>query len=135
MITNLKQFRNILERSEHQIFQDISKIGKVSKQITIDLDLKHTKHSLERQGRSTTYIKNSDIKLAVEKATEQMVDKLIDNTIDVGDAIWIYDTSNDLNVVGSLIANKHNDDITFRVITVMISDDFYNSKKSYKITV
>lgn len=135
MITNLKQFKQILEKTEQQLFQDVAKIGKVSKQITIDIDLTHTKHSLERQGRSSTYIKNSDIKLAVEKSTEEIIDKLIDNTINVGDAIWIYDTSNDLNVVGSLLANKHNDNVTFIVITVMISDNFYNSKKSYKITV
>ena len=135
MITKIKQLKTILERTEQQMFNTISKIGKVNKTINIEIDLQHTKHSLERQGRSSTYIKNSDIKLAVEKATEEIVNKLIDDTIDVGDAVWIYDTSNDLNVVGSLIANKYNDDVTFRVITVMISDNFYNKKKSYKITV
>jgi hypothetical protein len=135
MITNIKQLKSIIERSEQELFNSISKIGKVNKTINIEIDLKHSKHSLERQGRSSTYIKNSDIKIAVEKATEQIVSKLIDNTINVGDPIWIFDTSNNLNIVGSLLANKYNDDVTFRVITVMVSDNFYNKNKTYKITV
>ncbi len=121
--------------NEMSDFDAIANIGKITKEITIELDLKHSMHSKERQGRSTTYIKDSDIKLAVDKATEQIIDLLINNTLNAGDPVYIYDSSNNLNVIGTLIANKNSDVITFKVITVMISDNFYNKNKTYKVTV
>jgi len=122
----------ILERND---FDAVSNIGKITKEITIELDLKHSYHSMERQGRSSEFIKNSDIKSAVEKATEQIVDLLINNTLNAGDPVWIYDTSNDLNVVGGLIAKKNSDIIIFKLITCMFSKEFYNKNKTYKVTV
>lgn len=116
-------------------FDAVATIGKITKQITIELDLKHSMHSMERQGRSTEFIKNVDIKASVDKATPQIIDLLINNTLNAGDAVWIYDTSNDLNVVGSLLANKKTDIITFKVITCMFTKTFYNKNKTYKVTV
>ena len=92
-------------------------------------------HSMERQGRSSQFIKNADIKSAVDKATPQIIDLLINNTLNAGDAVWIYDQSNDLNVVGSLLASKKSDIITFKVITCMITKTFYNKNNTYKVTV
>lgn len=137
---NAKQFLDIAKSYEDGVnerseFDAVAQIGKITKQITIELDLKHSMHSMERQGRSDKYIKNSDIKETVDKATEQIVDLLIDNTLNVGDPVWIYNSANDLNVVGSLLANKHNDNITFRVITCMFHKNFYNKNNTYKVTV
>lgn len=123
---------NVNERSD---FDAVATIGKITKQITIELDLKHSMHSMERQGRSSEYIKNTDIKLTVDKATPKIIDLLINNTLNAGDAVWIYDTSNDLNVVGSLLANKKTDIITFKVITCMFTKTFYNKNNTYKVTV
>ena len=116
-------------------FDAVATIGKITKQITIELDLKHSMHSMERQGRSSEFIKNADIKAAVDKGTPQIIDLLINNTLNAGDAVWIYDTSNDLNVVGSLLASKKSDIITFKVITCMFTKTFYNKNKTYKVTV
>lgn len=121
--------------SERNDFASIATIGKIKKEITIELDLKHSMHSMERQGRSSAFIKNSDIKETVDKATEQIIDLLINNTLNAGDPVWIYNSINDLNVVGSLIANKNSDVITFRVITCMFTKTFYNKNNTYKVTV
>lgn len=123
---------DINERSD---FDAVATIGKITKQITIELDLKHSMHSMERQGRSSEYIKNTDIKTTVDKATPKIIDLLINNTLNAGEAVWIYDTSNDLNVVGSLLANKNSDVITFKVITCMFTKTFYNKNNTYKVTV
>jgi hypothetical protein len=122
----------ITERSE---FDMVSNIGKVKKPVTIELDLKHSMHSMERQGRSDKYIKNSDIKDTVDKATEQLVDAMMSDTINTNDPVWIFNSENSLNVVGSINYDKRRDTITFKLITVMFHDNFYNKMNSYKITV
>lgn len=129
MITTINEFKDTYG------FNNISKIGKVTKPVTIELDLQHSKHSMERQGRSSKYIKNSDIKEAVDKSTEEIVDAMMSDTINTNDPVWIHNTNNNLNVVGSIIYNKKRDTITFKVITVMYHSDFKNKKKSYKITI
>lgn len=132
MITKINEFKIMLERSE---FDAVATIGKITKQITIDIDLKHSMHSMERQGRSSKFIKNADIKSDVETATEQIIDLLIDNTLNIGDPVWIYNETTELNIIGSLLNNKRDDVITFKVITVMYSNNFYNKNKTYKITI
>lgn len=132
MITTINEFRQLNERDD---FAAVSKIGSISKEITIDLDLRHSMHSMERQGRDGVFIKNADIKAAVDKATEQIVELLINNTLNTGDPVWIYDSSNDLNVVGSLNAQKNSDKILFKLITCMFHKNFYNKNNTYKVTV
>jgi len=131
----LKVANSYVKVNERSDFDAVATIGKITKQITIELDLKHSMHSMERQGRSSEFIKNADIKAAVDKGTPQIIDLLINNTLNAGDAVWIYDTSNDLNVVGSLLASKKTDVITFKVITCMFTKTFYNKNKTYKVTV
>lgn len=135
MIRSIKEYKEYIYKLERFKFDDISKIGTVKKPVTIELDLKHSKHSMERQGRSTEYIKNSDIKETVEKATEQLVDAMMSDTINTNDPVWIYNSNNDLNVVGSVLYNKNTDTITFKLITVMFHKEFRNKNNSYKITV
>lgn len=130
-----KSYIHVEDVNERSDFDAVATIGKITKNITIELDLKHSMHSMERQGRSTEFIKNSDIKAAVDKATPEIVDLLINNTLNAGDPVWVYDSSNDLNVVGSLLANKKTDIITFKVITCMFHKNFYNKNNTYKVAV
>lgn len=122
-------------KSDYEEFRSISKIGTVKKPITIEIDLEHSKHSMERQGRSSKYIKNSDIKESVDKATEEIVDCMMSDKINTNDPIWIYNINLELNIVGSVISDRRSGDLTFKVITVMYATDFKNKKNSYKIEV
>jgi hypothetical protein len=124
-----------VDMNEDYAFDTVANIGKITKTITIELDLKHSMHSMERQGRSSEYIKNGDIKQTVDNATEQIIDLLIDNTLNINDPVLIHNSTNDLNVVGSLLSNKKTDVITFKVITCMFHKNFYNKNNTYKITV
>lgn len=135
MITNIKQFNEKMSDSDIAAFKSISKIGKITKDIKIEIDLEHSFHSIERQGRSTEYIKNEDIKNAVAESTEQLIDLLINNTLNIGDPVWIYKKSTNLNVVGSLLLNRSNDNIIFKVITCMYHKNFYNKNNTYKLTI
>lgn len=117
------------------IYNNITKIGKINKEIEIEIDLEHTAHSMERQGRSNTYIKNSDIKETVDMATEEIFDALVTDKLNVGDRMCIKNADTDLNVVGSIISNKKNDGVIFKVITVMIHKEFRNVAGTYEIYV
>lgn len=131
----LNKAKEYLHVNEGNDFDAVAQIGKFSKEIKIEVLLKHSFHSMERQGRASEYIKNSEIKETVELATEQMVDLLINNTLNVGDAVWIYNSKNDLNVVGSLMSSKNTDILTFKLITVMFHKNFNNKHNTYKITI
>lgn len=111
------------------------KIGHISKEVTIELDLKHTQHSLGRQGRGTDYITNEDIKNAVGTATEQMVDLIIANKLNVGDSVLITRKEDRLNVVGSLSLKKGTDIINFTVITCMRVEKFLNKNNTLQIFI
>lgn len=129
LYTSINEFKN-----DYSQFKSISKIGTIKKPVTIEIDLEHSQHSMERQGRSSKYIKNSDIKDTVNKATEEIVDAMMSDKIDNRDPIWLFNKELELNVVGSVITDK-NGDLTFKVITVMYHNNFKNKNNSYKITV
>ena len=117
-------------------FDQIAKISTLDVDVQIEVDLKHTVHSMERQGRSGDFVKNSDIKDTVNLATEQIVHALLKDRIDINEPLLIFNSNNDLNVVGSLSAvNTSTNKYVFKVITVMFNKEFYNSKKTYKITI
>jgi hypothetical protein len=133
MITTINEFKKTI--NEMSDFDQLAKIGKITKEITIELDLKHSVHSMERRGRDSEFVKNSDIKNTVDKGTEQIIDLLITNKLNIGNVVWIYDTSNDLNVVGALNLNINSDVITFKLITCMFHKEFYNKHNTIKVTV
>lgn len=128
MITSIKEFKE-------NRFSKFLKIGKVSKSVNIELDLEHSKHSMERKGRSSKYIKDSDIKETVNLATEELVSAMMSDKIDTNDPVLITNDKTTLNIVGTIIYNKKRDVITFKVITVMFNDSFIEKKGTYKITV
>ena len=129
-----KLYTTINEFRENMNFQSIAKIGTVKKPITIEIDLEHSRHSMERQGRSSKYIKNSDIKETVDKATEEIVDAMMSDKLNNNDPVLLYNNELELNVVGSVITDR-NDNLTFKVITVMYHSDFKNKNNSYRIVV
>lgn len=131
MITSISKFKEILESMTD--FNQISNISTLDVDIELEINLKHTYHSLERQGRSDKRVKNIDIKETFDLASEQIIESLLQNKIDINEPIWIYNSSNNLNVVGSLTYN--NNKYIFKIITVMFTKEFYNKKDTYKITV
>lgn len=129
MITSINEFKKYNEKSIY------NKIGTIKKNITIELDLKHTMHSLTRRGRGSIFITNEDIKNAVDDATDQMIDLIIANKLNIGDSILITKKSNDLNIVGALSLKQGSDIINFTVITCMIIDNFLNKNNTLQIYI
>lgn len=120
---------------KEDVMMGLDKIGHITKEVTIELDLKHTQHSLGRQGRGSDYITNEDIKNAVGTATEQMVDLIIANKLNVGDSVLITRKADRLNIVGALSLKKGTDIINFTVITCMRVEKFLNKNNTLQIFI
>ena len=125
MVTSIREFQ-----------QNFFKIGNITKDIQVDIEIEHGVHSLERQRRHDSvdgFISNADIKAVINAGSEQFVDCLIENKLNINDAVLITRKSDNLNVVGSI--GLKNNNILFKVITVMRTPDFRNKHKTYQIFV
>jgi hypothetical protein len=133
MITKLDEFK---KQYIHENLYDVNKIGTITKEVSIELELKHSVHSFDQKHRGLTHIKDSEIKEVVEAATEQIIDCLISNKLDIGDSVLITRKSDWLNVVGALSLKRGTDDvINFKVITVMRIEKFYNKHNTFQIFI
>lgn len=129
MITSLNEFKKYInENSPYEI-------GHIAKIIRVEIDLQHTTHSLDRKTRdAANYISDEDITATVSLASEQIIELLINDTINIEDTVIITNKRTKLNVVGILKKTAQHDTIKMTVKTVMIKDNFF-SKDGYRIYV
>lgn len=127
----------IFERSDIQ--QNIFNISTIKKEIEVEINIQHSVHSIERTRRhdsTNDIITNQDIKDVVTLGSEKIIESIIENKLNIGDAVLITRKSDWLNVVGSLnLKNNNSDIIVFKVITVMKEQNFINKKGTYQIFV
>jgi len=131
MITTLENWKLF-----ENIQKDIFKIGSINKDIKVHVEIEHGLHSIERQRRHDNvdkFISDKEIKELIDKSTEQIIDSLISDKINIGERILITDKESHLNVVGSL--NMRRDDLVFKVITVMKEKDFRNKLNTFRIFI
>jgi superfamily I DNA and RNA helicase len=130
---------NEMVNERNDLEKNLFKITNIKKTIEVELDVQHSVHSIERTRRhddGEKFISNDDIKAVVTDATEQIISSIIENKLNVGDAVLITRKSDWLNIVGSLkLKEANNDTIIFKVITVMKEEKFRNIKKTYQIFI
>jgi hypothetical protein len=109
-------------------------IAKLLGNFKIVMQVDKTGHATDRQTRhSDTNITDIDIRDTVTSAMRKIVQALIFDKIDIGDAVLVTNKSNNLNVVGKL--ERKGDMLDFIVITVMIKRGFMPKKGTYRLTV
>ena len=120
---NLKYFLN-----EKQI------VGHVQKKIKIDLDIISTNHAIERLNRKDTEgnaayepIEFKEVNGVISKATEEIIDDLVTDKMDVNkDRFVLQRKSDGLTVVG--VMNSKGETLQFTVITLFRGDEFRTGK-------
>lgn len=108
--------------------------GTVTKFLTFDVDIEATKHAIERQNRKTDSgedayepIHETEVNATIEDATEEIIDDLVKNKIDVDkDRIVIQREDDGLTVVG--IMNNRNNKLIFVVITLYRGEEFRTAR-------
>lgn len=126
MYTSYKEFRESM---------DITKISKLDIDIELEIDLKHSIHSIERKGRhNDKYITNEQIKETFKLASEKLINAILKDWVNINEKITIYNPENDLNIVGALsYVNRTLNKYIFKVVTVMIKKDF--KTETYRIVI
>jgi hypothetical protein len=114
---------------------DEKKIGEIEDQIEIRVEIDTTNHAEERKTRHGDQkpITNEMIIKTVEAALEDIADYQLKKVDKIGQKYWIYDTSTDLNVIGTI--EKKYGELIFLVITVMIEPNFRASPDAKKIVL
>jgi hypothetical protein len=111
-------------------------IGSYLEDITIEVDVSKTRHASERQGRHRDRITDEEIIATAEEATDVILRRIIENSIDVGDEIVIRDMTYDLNLVCVLEPKRGSaDNLELRVITVMRKKNFKPKRGSKVVDI
>jgi hypothetical protein len=141
MITTIKDWKEHINKLNEMrdIEKNIFNISTIKKEIEVEINIQHSIHSIERTRRhdsTNDIISNEDIKSCVLEATEMLIDAIIENKLNIGDAVLITRKSDTVNVVGSLnLKSKNDNTIIFKVITVMKTNNFINKKGTYQIII
>lgn len=112
-------------------------IGSVEDTVSIRVELDTTEHAEERKLRhgENNPITNEQIKRAVKDALDTIAENQLKGIDRIGRKYHIYDRNlNFLNVIGSLQRNN-DDELVFKVITVMHKEGFIPSSDAKTITI
>ena len=125
MITSISEFAD-----------NIFKIGSIDKNISVNIDVIHTKHSLDRTRRDEDQkdvVTDAEILDAVKMAAHDILEALEDEKIKVGGKVLITKTFNFLNIVCGI--SLKNNGLLLNVVTVMRKKDFLNKNNTYQIVI
>ncbi|WP_296865187.1 hypothetical protein [uncultured Methanobrevibacter sp.] len=131
----VKSFKQIVEATL---------VGKFNKKLTIGFTINKTFHAKERQSRhleatddkqSDHYISDEEIIATAEKASEKIIENIINNHIDIDDRFVIQDSYTNLNIVCVLHKGTSDDNLNVDIITVIYTNKFWNTKNSWIIKI
>lgn len=116
-------------------------MAKFSKDIKLEFVIAKSYHAADRQSRhddeGLAEISNEEILETVRKCSEQIIEDMIANKIDIGDRFVVQDTyqSPMLNIVCQTHQGSAKDEIRIDIVTVIRTDKFWNTKKNWVIRI
>jgi hypothetical protein len=113
-------------------------IGKVHDSIQVVVVIDQTVHGAERQDRHDTHhISETQILSTCDKALKKITALLLNNKIDIGGYIHIYNMATKLNVIGVIKSAGGPTSTEFQlvVITVMTKEGFKAKPGTFTINV
>lgn len=127
-------------KSYHDILNE-AKEGHVSRKIKFDIDIESTQHAIERLNRKdkegkAAYepIEFKEVNSVISKATEDIIDDLVKDEMDVNKDRFILQRQSDgLTVVG--VMKSKGDSLQFVVITLYRGEEFRTGRNQKIIKV
>lgn len=114
-------------------------IGHFNKQVEFDINISKSFHAGERQSRhgedERNFISNDEILETVRKASERILEDIVNNHIDIEDRFVVRDANTDLNIVCQLHKGTAPDRLQIDIVTVIRTDNFWNTKKNWVVMV
>lgn len=116
-------------------------MARFTKDIRLDFTIAKSYHAADRQNRhddeGLDEISDDEILETVRKCSERIIEDMIANKIDIGDRFVVQDAyqSPMLNIVCQTHQGSAKDEIRIDIVTVIRTDKFWNTKKSWVIRI
>lgn len=112
---------------------------KFEKEFELEFTINKSVHATERQSRhgedEEHFISDDEILETVKKASKTIVEDIIRDKINMGDRFVVRDANTDLNIVCQLHPGTNKDSLRVDIVTVIRTDKFWNTKKSWVVMV
>lgn len=110
---------------------------KFEKKFELEFTINKSFHASERQSRHGNdeehFISDDEILEEVKKASETIIEDIIQNSISIGDRFIVRDASTNLNIVCQLHRGTSKDKLRVDIVTVIRTEKFWNTKQNWVI--
>lgn len=114
-------------------------VAKFDKKFELEFTINKSSHAEERQSRhgddDAHYISDDEILETMRKASERIIEDIINNYINIGDRFIVRDTYTNLNIVCNLYKGMSKDKLRVDVVTVIKTDKFWNTKNNWVVVI
>lgn len=114
-------------------------IGNFSKKVEFDINISKSFHAGERQTRhgedERNFISDTEIIETVRKASEKILEDIVNNHIDIDDRFVVRDGNTDLNIVCVLHRGTTPDRLQIDIVTVIRTEKFWNTQNNWVVMV
>ena len=122
------------------LFEHITEaIMKFEKKFELEFTINKSFHATERQSRhgedEEHFISDDEILEEVKKASETIIEDIVQDNINIGDRFIIRDANTDLNIVCQLHHGTAKDKLRVDIVTLIKTDKFWNTKQNWVIVI
>jgi len=122
------------------LFEHITEaIMKFEKKFELEFTINKSFHATERQSRhgedEEHFISDDEILEEVKKASETIIEDIVQDNINIGDRFIIRDANTDLNIVCQLHHGTAKDKLRVDIVTLIRTDKFWNTKQNWVIVI
>ncbi len=123
-------------KSISDILQENKLVAKFDKNIKLTFTITKSQHSEERQSRDENdYISDDEILETLRKASEDIVNDLVNDKIDIEDRFVVRDSYTNLNIVCVAHHGKSDEEIKIDVVTVIRTEKLWNTHDNWVIMI
>ena len=117
----------------------LEKEMKFQKKFELEFTINKSFHAKERQSRhgddEEHYISDDEILEEVKKASETIIEDIINDCIDIGDRFIVRDANTNLNVVCQLHKGTAKDKLRIDIVTIIRTEKFWNTNNNWVVMI
>ena len=112
---------------------------KFEKKFELEFTINKSFHATERQSRhgedEDHFISDDEILETVKKASEKIIEDIVQDNISIEDRFVIRDSNTDLNIVCQLHHGTAKDKLRVDIVTLIRTDKFWNTKQNWVVVI
>ena len=112
---------------------------KFEKKFELEFTINKSFHATERQSRhgedEDHFISDDEILETVKKASERIIEDIVQDNISIEERFVIRDSNTDLNMVCQLHHGTAKDKLRVDIVTLIRTDKFWNTKQNWVVVI